>query len=121
MEVILDTNFIISCVLKRIDFIEQLENLGFKVLVPREVMKEMKDLKKNENVSHEERNAIDVAFEMIEHRKVKKVRVGERNTDAGLIKKGRAGAYIATLDRGIKREIPNKIVIFDSKNRVGVE
>ena len=31
MEVILDTNFIVSCVRRKIDFLNELENLGFKI------------------------------------------------------------------------------------------
>ena len=45
MEVILDSNFIVSCVMKGIDFISQLEGKGFKILIPREVIQEIKDLR----------------------------------------------------------------------------
>ena len=67
MEVILDSSFIISCIRERIDFLSQLEEQGFTVKVPREVMQEMKDLRKRNGVSHEDRQAIDVAFEIIEY------------------------------------------------------
>jgi rRNA-processing protein FCF1 len=119
MEVLLDTNFIISCILKRIDFMEELEGMGFKVAVPREVLQEMKDLKKDGKSSHEDRGAIDIAFQILE--KVKRVRVGGKRTDEGLIAKGKEGKYIATLDSGIKREIPNKVVINNSKKGLSVE
>ena len=120
MEVLLDTNFIISCVLKRIDFLEELSLLGFKPSVPREVLQELKDLKKEPRTSHNERQAIDVAFGLLEGRKIKKVKVGGKYVDEGLIQKGRGGTYIATLDRVIKREVPNKIVIDAAKKRLKV-
>ncbi len=47
MEVILDSSFIISCVKRKIDFISQLEEKGFKVLVAREVLQELKDMKRD--------------------------------------------------------------------------
>jgi len=119
MEVILDSSFIISCIRKRIDFLSQLEEQGFRIKVPREVLQEMKDLRKNSRTSHDDRIAIDVAFRMIERRKVKKMTFGSGRVDDYLIEKGNEGRYIATLDAGIKNKIPNKIVIFGSKGTVG--
>ena len=121
MEVILDTNFIISCVLKRIDFLDELAVMGFKPVVPREVIEELKDLKKERKTSHEERVAIDVAFEMFEKQKVKKMKLGGLHVDDGLISRGKEGIYIASLDRGVKREVPNRIVISDAGNKLRVE
>ncbi len=121
MEVILDTNFIISCILKRIDFIEQLGEKGFKIVVPKEVIEELKDLRLSNRVSHEERVAINVALELLEKKEIKKVRLGKGSVDDGLIKKGKEGVYIATLDAVIKRQVPNRVVIFSAKNETGIE
>ena len=126
MKVLLDTNFIISCIRKKIDFISQLEGQGFSVVVPIEVMHELKDLKKSIKESHPDRMAIDVAFELFEKRKVKKMSLGgtairKTHIDAALISKGKDGYYIATLDNEIKRSVPNKVVILNAKNEVGVE
>ncbi len=121
MEVILDSSFIISCVRARIDFMTQLEEQGFKVLVPKEVMQEMKDLRLKKKTSRDDRIAIDVAQEMLNSSKVKKMSIGKGKVDDNLIKMGVAGAYIATLDRVIKRQIPNKVVIFSAQGRVGIE
>jgi len=121
MEVLLDTNFIISCVRKRIDFIDELNSLGFKAKVPREVLQEMKDLKREKKTGRDERTAIDVAFQLLDERNVKKVKVGGKNVDEGLIAKGKEGIYIATLDRGIKVKIPNKVVISNANMGLKVE
>lgn len=121
MEVILDTNFIISCVSKRIDFIKQLTEKGFKIAVPREVIEELKDLRLSNRVSHDTRVAINVALETLQNKKIKKIKLGKGRVDDGLIKKGKEGVYIATLDNGIKRQVPNRVVIFSAKNEVEVE
>lgn len=121
MEVLLDTNFVISCILKKIDFIKQLEERGFKIAVPKEVMEELKDLKFGRKTSHQERAAIKIALEMFKEKKIKKVKLGEKTVDVGLIKKGGEGVYIATLDADIKRNVKNKIVIHSSRKRIGVE
>ena len=120
MEVLLDTSFIVSCIRKGIDFLTQLEEQGFKSVVPREVLQELKDLRKKSSTSSEDRIAIDVAFEMFQQRGIKKVKVGGKNVDSGLIAKGKSGFFVATLDGEIKRKVHKKIVIFDSKKTVGI-
>ncbi len=121
MEAILDTSFIISCVRKRIDFITELEEKGFRVLLPREVVEEMKDLKQRGKESMEDRKAIDVAMKMFEEKKIEKTKLGGNSVDEGLIEKGKEGMYVATLDAVIKRNVPNRIVIMNSKNNIGIE
>ncbi|MAG24607.1 hypothetical protein CMI47_03415 [Candidatus Pacearchaeota archaeon] len=121
MEVILDSSFIVSAVRKKIDFMVDLKSLGFKILVPREVLQELKDLKRRGKTSRADREAIDIAFTILNDKKVKKMKLGGKNVDEGLIARGRDGAYVATLDRGIKREIENRVVIMSAKNSVGVE
>ena len=121
----MDTSFVISCIRKKIDFISQLENIGFKVVLPREVLQELKDLRENPKESRLDRDAVDVAFQMFEAKKVKKVSLGRRmekkRVDEALINKGKEGYYIATLDNEIKRAVPNKIIIFNATKSVGVE
>src|SRR3989338_7295341 len=99
MEVLLDSSFIVSCFRRKIDFISALEEQGFKILIPREVLQELKDLKLKS--VHEDRVAIGLALEMFEKSKVKKVRLGGGSVDEQLIKKGRDGIYVATLDSAI--------------------
>jgi rRNA-processing protein FCF1 len=121
MEVILDTNFIVSCIVKKIDFLEELRNLGFTPILPREVVEELKDLKTDKKASRDERTAVDVAFEMLDNGNLKKIKLGGKTVDEGLIKKGNDGAYIATLDKVIKREVPNRVVISNAQNGLCVE
>ena len=119
MEVLLDSNFIISCVKRKIDFLSQLEDMGFRIIVPREVLQEMKDLRLK--LPHGDKSAIDLGLQLIEKRKVKKVGIGTGKIDVHLIKMGQKGAYIATLDNAIKRAVPNKVFISDAANTIKVE
>ncbi|MBI5804383.1 hypothetical protein HY450_04005 [Candidatus Pacearchaeota archaeon] len=120
MEVLLDTNFIISCIIKKIDYMNQLEEEGFRIKVPREVLQEMKGLLKENKTSHKEREAINLALEVLNSKKIKKMKLGGKNVDDGLIKRGREGFYIATLDREIKNKIKNKVVISSAKRMICV-
>lgn len=119
MEVFLDTNFIISAIKRKIDFVSQLESMGFKVLLPREVFQELKDLKLKSSQS--DRVAIAVAMKIFDSMKVKKTTLGNRSVDLGLIEKGRNGAYIATLDMAIKRMVPNRVIISNAQNSLLIE
>ena len=121
MEVLLDTNFVISCIVKKIDFLTQLREKGFRVVIPREVMQELKDVRLESKTSSYERKAIDVALEMLASKQIEKTTIGKGKVDDLLIKKGQQGAYIATLDNGIKRKVPNRIVILSASKEVGVE
>lgn len=120
MEVILDTNFIISCVKRKIDFISRLREEGFKIKIPKEVIEELKDLRFD--VYHDDRVAIDVALELLENSDdITKIKLGHKKVDESLIEMGKKGAYIASLDRAIKHTVPNRIVISDSKNDIMIE
>ena len=121
MEVLLDTNFIISCLLKKIDFLEILNEKGFRIIVPREVLQELKDLRRDEKTSRAERQAIELSFQILVRKKVEKVNVGGRTVDEGLVAKGQQGAYIATLDRGIKVKVPNRVVIDNAAKSLKIE
>lgn len=109
----------ISCFNKKIDFVSDIEGLGFRIVLAREVFQELKDLKSKLN--REERIAIDYALKLFESKRFKKISLGNESVDSGLIKKGKNGFYIATLDSEIKRNVPNKILILNSQNKIGIE
>ena len=68
-----------------IDFMDELEGMGFRVKVPREVLEEMKDLRRERKTSQQERVMINVALEMLSDKKIKKTRLGDMKVDEGLI------------------------------------
>jgi len=121
MEVFLDSSFIVSCMRRKIDFVSELEEKGFKVIVPREVLQELKDLKVKKNTPREDRKVIELAMGILESRKVNKKRIGSGIVDEALIKKGQEGVYIATLDKEIKRQVKNRVVINNAKNSIEIE
>ena len=118
MEAILDTNFIISCVKKRIDYLDALESMGFTPVIPREVLQELKDLRFSAH--GKERGAVEIALDSLPER-IKKTTLGGKTTDGGLIAKGKKGLHIATLDGGIRRIVPNTIVISEATRGLVVE
>ena len=119
MEVILDSSFILSCAKRKIDFLSPLEEEGFKMVIPREVLQELKDAK--EDLKQNEKIALNSIFELIEKRKVKKVGIGSGRVDEELIRRGKEGIFIASLDKEIKRNVSNRVIISDASNDILIE
>jgi rRNA-processing protein FCF1 len=118
VEALLDTNFIIACIKRNIDFLDVLESKGFKPVLAHEVYQELKDLRATATLG--DRVALDIALTLFERRKVHKMTLGHRKVDEGLILKGKQGAYIATLDAGIKRVVPSSIGISNASNTLDI-
>ena len=86
MEAILDTNFIIACIKEGIDFIDQLKINGFRIIVPKEVVDEIRSKKEG---SRSDRQSALIALEIIENSKLEKTSLTKRSVDEGLIEKGK--------------------------------
>ena|SRR3989344_7273703 len=121
MEVVLDTSFIISCIKRKIPFIQRLLEMGFnRIGVPRRVMQELKDLRTRS--PRAEKEAIEIALRILEDNdSIKSVHIPSDNVDRGLVLKGKEGVYIATLDKEIKRNVSNRVVIRDATNSIEIE
>ena len=118
MEVILDSGFILHAMRKKIDFVSQLEEQGFKIRVPREMVQEMKDRRLKSFPSHEERMMIDKAIKILEKNNIKSIDVGKQRIAEWLLHKGKEGYYIATTNAEIKHRVPRVIEIFESRGTV---
>lgn len=97
-DILLDTNFIVSCVKKKIDFFEQLEELfpGSKILVPLQVIREIKELSGKGKIA--DREAAKLSFAIISQKK-------QENLEIIDLKKG-------GVDKGILDYAPEKKTTF---------
>jgi len=111
-QVLLDTNFIITCVKQKIDFFEELSSLGMEILIPKQVINELK------------RNKEELAINLLNKEKnsFKIIDIGEEHVDKKIINyaEENLGIFIATLDRDIKNKIRNKKVIIRSKKKLEI-
>jgi rRNA-processing protein FCF1 len=119
MEVILDGSFMIQAIKNKIDFLDQLSVLGFTPKIPREIIQEMKDL--HQKSRFENRAVLGQLIELIEKRGIKKMSFGTGKVDEQLIKLGKQGIYIATMDSGVRRLVPNKIILSVATKQISVE
>ena len=115
--ILLDTNFILTCVKQKIDFFEFLEFEGFKILIPKQVIGEIKNFSKSEKKLHFKKDA-ELALKILGENNFKKVDLKMNNVDGGIIKFAAENPkiVIATLDREIKKKVKNqKLVVRGNK------
>lgn len=107
-QVLLDTNFIITCIKQRIDFFEEIPLMGIQIVIPEQVIKELEKLKRQ------------AALKLLENEKDKFQTISLRGkiVDNSIINYARENPslIIATLDEGIQRKIRNdKMIIVDKR------
>lgn len=111
-QAILDTNFIISCIKQKIDFFEELKLLGIKILIPKQVINELKNNNAELalNLLGKEKNS----FELID--------IGKGHVDKRIIEYAEKNpkVLIATLDREIKTRIQNNKILIKEKKRLEI-
>jgi rRNA-processing protein FCF1 len=122
MEIVLDTNFILTCVKQKIDFADvagQVVGEAVKWIVPQQVLNELGQLKDREGMSGADKRAAELAFEILKGLDASVVDLGRNpNVDIGIVNYvlGTDKA-VATLDKGLKERLEgNKILTIRGKD-----
>ncbi len=119
MQVIIDTGFIVHCIRKNIDFVKNLEDNGFLIMVPKGVLQEINHLNHDIKTNQEEKNSINRFLESIDkNKKIKRISEGNGNISDWLLMKDKEGCYIATIDKGIKHQLKNRITLLENTNEI---
>ena len=112
-QAILDTNFILTCVKQKIDFFRDIPNMGLDILIPTQVIEEIKRVA-NSTKKLRFRDDAKLAQVILERNKFKEIDIRGKYVDKGLIKYAaeHPRLVVATLDRDIKNKVTNsKLVI----------
>lgn len=125
MKVLLDTNFILTCVKQGIDFDAVANGLfseDIKWIVPVEVLRELRGLKIGGKIKVKERNAIDVGLEIIQKMGVDVVKMSDANVDVdtkivNYLRKNE-DIVLATLDKELKGRVKNRIMSVRGKKNL---
>ncbi len=117
-KVIIDTNFILSCVKQKIDFFEYFESEGYKILIPKQVIAELERITKSKKKKHFRENAF-LALKMLEKNYFEKIDLKQNYVDAGIRKylKENPKVFIASLDRNLTNDL-EKIFVIKRKKRI---
>ncbi|VVB83014.1 Uncharacterised protein [uncultured archaeon] len=119
-KVLLDTNFILSCIRKKIDFFSDLKFCGFKILIPAEVVIELEKILKTGGGKFKEEAKI--ALSLLKQNDFEKINLNTKNVDNGIVKMaGENKEYIiATLDREIKSKIENQKLVIRGNGKLEI-
>ena len=118
MKVILDTNFLIYCSKNKLDYVEKLKNLineDYELVVPEQVVRELdllsKDVKKK--ISGKDKYAADLALQLLDVNKVRRVKVKGKSVDEGIINLSKENNknIVCTLDKEMRNILGRVILI----------
>ena len=114
-QVLLDTNFILTCIKQKIDFFEDLSLKGFQILIPEQVVKELEGLAKKSLKAK-------LALKIINSSKFTTIDIKSKKVDKGIINFGKTnpGLIIATLDEEIKKKTRNQKLVIRGRKKIEV-
>jgi len=120
-QVILDTNFILTAIKDKIDFIESITFLGLTPVVPVQVIEELNKIVKSEKKLKFKDDA-QLGLKILSKKKTTKIDLKNDYVDEGLIDyaEKNKSAIIATMDKELKSKIPNRRLIIRAKKKLEI-
>ena len=117
---LLDTSFILTCVRNKIDFFEQLELNGFKIIIPEQVIKEIEAIKNSKK--SEAKSEANLALKLIKTKKPKIIQLKGKTADNAIISytKQNPSIIVATLDREIKKKTKNRKLVIKGRKKLEI-
>lgn len=115
MEILLDTNFILTCVLQKIDFVELSEemfNEKLNWILPKQVISELKKIEKELKQKRKFREGAKLSLEILETMNLKIVDLN-KNPNIDIAIKDYIfdkPIVLATNDKGLKKRVKNRIL-----------
>lgn len=109
-KVILDTSFILTAVRQKIDFFREIEERGMHIIIPGDVVRELKGL------------GAKLAIKILEQNKFEIIEEQGKDADNIILKfaEDNPRAIVATLDAGMKKKLKNRKLIIRQKKKLEV-
>jgi len=110
--IILDTNFILTCVRQEIRLFEQLKDIypEEKIIVPEIVIQELNHLAKNIKLKMSERESADLSLQLIGRESILILDLPEEKADDAIVNYAlkNSGTIVASLDKGMMKRLKRK-------------
>ena len=118
MKIILDTNFLIYCAKEKLNYVEEISNLvneDYELVVSKQVVHELEKLK-NDNykrLSGKDKDACDLALQLLEVNKIKTVEPVGKTVDDAIINLSNEDKknIVCTLDREMRHILGRVILV----------
>lgn len=120
-KVLLDTNFILNCVRERFDFFEGILMMGHRVVIPDEVILEIKRLLRD-LPSRKDRDVAEFSLRVIEANDYEKVSCPGKYVDKGIVNflRDNPEYILATYDKSLKKKVSNRILVLRGKKKLEI-
>ena len=122
MKIILDTNFLIYCAKEKLDYVEeigQIVNEGYELVVPKQVVHELKKLKEDGygRLSGRDKAACDLALQLLQVNNILIVEARGNTVDRAIINLSREEKknIVCTLDREMRHILGRVILVNKGK------
>ena len=126
MQILLDTNFILTCAKQKIDFDAVMNGITteeVKWIVPEEVLTELRGLQFGGKIKIKEQNAATIGIQIIEKLGVEVVKLSDtaNEVDTKIVNYLRGkDITLATLDKNLKSRVKNKILTIRNKKHLTI-
>lgn len=126
MQILLDTNFILTTTKQKINIVETLENYTsepLEFLLPQDVLNELGNLKDKPGTKTSDKNAATLSFQILQELNPKIINLPGKNPNIDI----KIVNYIlekpivlATLDKNLKTRVKNKILTIRGKKNLEI-
>ncbi len=126
MKILIDTNFILTCMKQKIDFpnlADEIFDEKIEWIVPQDVLNELGILKDKKGMKVADKKAAEISFEILKKIDTKVVELEGKNPNVDIkIVNYIMGKKIilATLDRNLKERVKNKILTIRGKKMLEI-
>ena len=124
-KIILDTNFLVYCTEKKIDYKFDIENIsgsGYLLIVPRPVILELELIFRNAK-KYSDKRAAKLALDLVEHNRVEIIETKTNIADDAVIElaKENPGSIVASMDVQLRQRLKgiSKMLVVNSKKELG--
>lgn len=124
MKILLDTNFVVTCAKQKIDFPSIANDIideEIKWILPQDVLNELGNIKDSEGIKVADKNAAKLGFEILKAINPQIINLPGKNPNVDM----KIVNYIlnkdiilATLDKGLKERVDNKILTVRGKKNL---
>lgn len=120
-QIVLDTNFIISCAKNKVDFFEEIPLIGMQIIIPEQVLRELKQI--SESRKTKDRDSARLSINILNKSDYKKIDLENSYVDRGIVKfaKKNPDVIIATLDKELQRKIRNRKLIIRNRKTLEIQ
>ena len=126
MKILLDTNFILTCVKQKIDIQETANNITsqpIEWIIPQDVLNELGNLKDRPGTKSVDKQAAALSFEIIKTLNPKIIDLLGRNPNVDIKIVNyilNTSIVLATLDKNLKSRVKNKILTIRGKKNLEI-